>query len=543
MWLPHAARHCVTLTTTVLLWLFMVTLSAADDFSGTARNQTPDQLITLLQRASEAKMIAATIIPTTSRGRIRFHVTFDRNSAEQAWVFLVNVDRKRLNEADLEYKGQGYENTIQCSASAGGKRYYTALWTLSKSAPVSLVLPDGEIPESGPTSAAVRPLDEMLTAFLKEHNVSGATVAVAKDGRLVYSRGFGYADVAALQKMQPDAQMRIASVSKPITAVAIMMLIQQGKLTPGTLVVPLLRKAGLPAPTADERWNDVTVQHLLNHTGGWDREVSKDPMFQVISTAKALNLKKPTRPTDIIRWQLTKSLDFAPGQKYAYSNFGYSILGRLVAIVSGQRYEDWVAENILVARGMKDTRLGKTRLADRGPTEVRYHMQTMTKHAPFWGGGSKATRSLDPKTVPHVEEPYGRWDLEVMDSHGGWVSSAPDLLRFVAGLDDAGGPLMSKAMHDVMLSEPGPPVAGPIVWYGCGWSVRSAGSGRSSLGRHNIWHNGALAGTSALLVRRWDGFSWAVLFNTDRSTNGERLSSLIDGKLHHAIDSISEWPR
>lgn len=409
--------------------------------------------------------------------------------------------------------------------------------------PVLLVLPDGPVLESGSTSVSTRPLDEMLTSFLTEHNVAGATVAVVKDGRIVYSRGFGYADVAALQQMSPDAEMRIASISKPITGVAILMLTQQGKLTLDTLVVPLLRKAGLPNPTVDERWNKITVRHLLNHTGGWDRDVSQDPMFQVAEVTEALQLNASARQTDIIRWKLAQALDFDPGQKYVYSNFGYCILGRLVAIVSGQRYEDWVAANILTARRMKHTRLGQTQLAGRGPTEVRYHMQSLTMRAPFWAGYSGVARSRFPERTPLVEGPYGRWDLEVMDAHGGWVSSAPDLLRFVAGLDDAAGPLLNESMRDVMLAQPELSTPSGSVWYGCGWSVRSAGSAGKGLNAHNIWHNGALAGTSTLLVRRWDGFSWAVLFNTDRSSNGERLSGLIDAKMHQAVDSVAEWRR
>lgn len=543
MWLPRPLLRYSILTTAVLACLLTLPSCAADEFPTSVRDQTPNELVALLRRASDAEMIVASISPSTLRGRIQFNATFAKNASRDGWVFLVNVDRKRLSSANQEYKNQGYGNLVQCSASAGGKRYYTAFWTRPDAEPVQLVLPDGPIPQSGFTSSSLRPLDGFLTTFLEEHNVSGATVAVGKDGRIVYSRGFGYADVSALQQMQPDAEMRIASISKPLTGVAIMMLIQRGKLTLDTLVVPMLKKAGLPSPTGDQRWNKITVRHLLNHSGGWDRDVSQDPMFQVIEATKLLELNESARQTDIIRWKLTQSLDFDPGQRFAYSNFGYCILGRLIAIVSGQTYDDWVTENILIPRRMKHTRLGKTQLSDRGPNEVRYHMQTMTMHAPFWGGYSGVARIQFPEMVPLVEEPYGRWDLEVMDSHGGWVSTAPDLIRFVAGLDDVTGSLLDESTIGAMLAPPQLSATTDSTWYGCGWSVRTVGSNPSGLKGHNIWHNGALAGTSAVLVRRWDGFSWAVLFNTDQSSNGKRLTDLIDAKMHRTIDGISEWPQ
>jgi len=79
-----------------------------------------------------------------------------------------------------------------------------------------------------------------------------------------------------------------------------------------------------------------------------------------------------------------------------------------------------------------------------------------------------------------------------------------------------------------------------VVWYGCGWQGRTAGPGGTG---RNTWHNGLLIpGTSSLMVRRWDGLSWAVLFNTDSSPTGERLADLIDGPLHRAADAVTTWP-
>ncbi len=536
IYVVRAVRLCL------LLVLGAVADFAAADFPALARDQTGDQLMKLMKRASAEDMIIEDIRVRTRAGRVLYNATFQRNVDGAAWVFLINISRARLDSAEREYVEKGYQNAVLRSVSAGGKRSYTAVWVRRKQEPQPLVLPTGAVPVSGVAGRGTQPLDKMMTAFVREHNVAGATVAVAKDGELVYSRGFGYSDVNARQQMKPAAVMRIASVSKPITSVAVMMLIQQQQLTLYTRVMPLLRQAGFPKPTADERWGDVTVGQLLHHTGGWDRAVGKDPMFQVVEATRDRKLKKPARQADIVRWKLGHTLEFDPGEKYAYSNFGYCLLGRVVAVVTKQRYSDWVAENILEPLGMKDTRLGKTQLSDRGPTEVRYHMQKMTNHSPFWASLPSNSRGRFPEVSSFIEEPYGRWDLEVMDSHGGWVSSAPDLLRFVAGLDSAEAPLLNTASRKAMLSTPAfRKNRRGGYWYGCGWSVRPKGDEQRGLDGHNIWHNGALAGTSALLVRRYDGFSWAVLFNTDTSSNGERLSGLVDSKMHRAVDSVSTW--
>jgi len=144
-----------------------------------------------------------------------------------------------------------------------------------------------------------------------------------------------------------------------------------------------------------------------------------------------------------------------------------------------------------------------------------------------------------------VEEPYGRWDLEVMDAHGGWISTAPDLVRMLAQTDAADRPLLSADSRRQMLQAPDYADPNRTVWYGLGWQVRQKRTpppDRPIYASHNIWHSGALAGTSTLLVRRSDGMSWAVMFNTDRSSGGKRLSTLLDSQMHFAVNSVEEWP-
>ena len=114
--------------------------------------------------------------------------------------------------------------------------------------------------------------DQSIRDLMRKYAIPGGAVAVVRDGKLFYARGFGYADVENKTPVQPDALFRIASVSKPITSAAIMKLVEEGKLTLDDRVAPFIAHL-TPAPgaTVDPRWEQITIRHLLNHTGGWDR--------------------------------------------------------------------------------------------------------------------------------------------------------------------------------------------------------------------------------------------------------------------------------
>ena len=520
----------------------------AQSVPDTVRAVSATQMSRLLERAGAQNLIVTDLHARTSGSRIVFDADFAKNADGDQWLVQLNLSAAQLKSFADDHEPKGYVRVVETSVRVNRQLRHSAVWVMKQSAPEPLVLPKKPLPITGLKDGRLQPIDEFMSEFLRQHNVAGATLAIAKGGRLLYARGFGYADVAAEQPMQPNTEMRLASLSKPMTGVAVLMLVDRGLLSPDDKVLSILQEGGFAKlkGDADPRWHNLSIRHLLQHSGGWDRSVSKDPMFQVVSITRALKLRKTATADDILRYQLTQPLDFDPGEKYVYSNFGYSVLGRVVEITLGKPFDECMTELVLAPRAMQQTRLGRTRLEDRGANEARYYMQNLEKHVPFWTVLNKARRGPAEIQDP-VEEPYGRWDLEVMDSHGGWVSTAPDLLRFVAGLtaDESGEtpPLLSDAAFAQMLAPPqlGRPQSNGY-WYGCGWNVRPVGRSERPHEAHSIWHNGALAGTSTLLVRRWDGFSWAALFNTDLSKNGSRLTGIIDSQLHPAIDAIEFWP-
>jgi N-acyl-D-amino-acid deacylase len=390
-------------------------------------------------------------------------------------------------------------------------------------------------PVTGPADRRLAPFDRLMTDFLRRHRLPGAALAVDRNGRLVYSRGFGYADRDQKEPVQPDALFRIASVSKPITAVAVLQLARRGELK---LDDPVFDVLELKPPEDkgvkfDERWKKVTIRHLLQHRGGWDSGQSFDPMFRSPAIVRELKVEPPATPEAIVRYMLRRPLDFDPGAKYVYSNFGYCLLGRVVEKVSGQGYEEFVRKEVLAPLGIRRMRLGKSLLEDRVDGEVRYY------------DDGEGRFVMGPKRCKPCPAPYGAWCLESLDAHGGWLASAEDLVRFAAAfndperckvLDAAGVATMFERPDGAAgLDEKGKPAE---EWYGCGWSVIDVGGGKV-----NTWHTGSLPGTSALLVRRWDGLTWAVLFNSRQGLNGAEPADAIDPRVHGAADAVRAWPK
>jgi CubicO group peptidase (beta-lactamase class C family) len=388
-----------------------------------------------------------------------------------------------------------------------------------------------DLPATGVADKRLAAFDRLMIDFMEENpDVTGATLAVAHDGKVVYSRGFGHAD--GKMAMQPDAKMRIASISKPITAVAILRLIERGLLKLDDKVFEILDLEE-PKKGFDPRWRRVTIQQLLQHTGGWDREKSGCPMFRSGAICKELGINGPAMPKDIIRHMLGQPLDFNPGERYAYSNFGYCLLGRVIEKVTGQTYEDHVRREILEPAGALETRLGKTLHEHRLPGEVSYDV-----------GGKKGNAVLGPDLGKPVLLPYGTWCLEAMDSHGGWVASAPDLVRFASAFDHPDRcPLLKAKSIDTMFACPVGPAGHDKngrkkeIFYGCGWLVHPRGQGV-----RDTWHDGQLAGTSTLLLRLGGGnVTCAVLFN-GYSFRKAAPADLIAPLLRAAVQSITDWP-
>ncbi len=279
--------------------------------------------------------------------------------------------------------------------------------------------------------------------------------------------------------------------------------------------------------TIDSRIYDISIRQLLQHAVGWDRDQSFDPMFDSSRAAREVGASAPASSETVIRFMLGQSLDFDPGTKYAYSNFGYCILGRVIEKVTGQGYYDYVKSQVLEPIGITRMQIGCSLPGDRADGEVCYYDHPEASLVP----------SVFPDIPRPVPSPYGGFYLEAMDAHGGWIALAVDLMRFVTALDGSRPPSILKPESvNLMLSRP---VSTPWVessyYYGMGLLIRPIDNDA------NCWHTGSLPGTTTILVRTNLGLSWAALFNSRPQDEAGFLGRL-DDALWQASREVTEWP-
>jgi CubicO group peptidase (beta-lactamase class C family) len=332
-------------------------------------------------------------------------------------------------------------------------------------------------PTAKPADAA--PFDAAVRAFMKERDIPAGTLAVSRGGRLLLARGYGFADAEGRRPVRPEDPLRIASVTKPITAAAVRELIRDGKLSLDTRVFPLLGLSPPPGRTPDPRLDSITVRHLLDHQGGWDRDQTFDPTARPLETAAALGKPGPATADDVVRFMIGQPLQFDPGSRTCYSNFGYCVLGRVIEKVSGQRYETFVRERVLAPLGISGVELARSLPGDRNPRE------------PVYVDPRKGRNVLRPQSAEPVPLPDGTFHLEAMDAHGGLIASAVDLTRFLEAYWVTG--------------------------------ERRQGDGRSYV------HFGSFAGTFAMAMQRPNGVNVVALFNRWTDPPGPKYEALADG--------------
>ena len=338
-------------------------------------------------------------------------------------------------------------------------------------------------------------VDNLVAAFIQRNDVPGISIAIARSGKLVLAKTYGYADQEAGEKVAPRHKFRIASVSKPFTAAAIMRLEQENKLELGDKIFGPGSILGTTYGNQQAYTNNlknITVDHLLtHHAGGWDQQ--GDPITQDQSWGMSTYINNTLN---------NYPLDNAPGVAYDYSNFGFALLGRVIEKKTGQTYEDYVQDKILTPCGITGMQIGGSTLAQRKPNEVKYY------------GGSAYS-----------------YNIPRMDSHGGWIATPIDLVRFLVHVDQ------SNTVPDILSAGSLTKMFTPSATnnaYCKGWQrVPSSGS---------LWHNGALPSTLSEMKRTTDGFCFAILMNTrpgaGKDTNGGAMGQL----LGDIKNTITKWP-
>ena len=383
---------------------------------------------------------------------------------------------------------------------------------------------------TGPFIPELARLDTNMMNIMMANNVPGGSLAVVKDGRLILARGYGFADVENREPFQPDSLSRAASLSKLITAATAMKLVEDGKLDLDAPVLPILglEVPDYPGAAFDSRWTNVTLRHCLNHTGGWNRDTTIDPLggtgfdpsLWPERTAKDLKLQTAPTPFDMVRWMLGRPMQSSPGTQYVYSNFGYDVAGVLIERTAHLRYEE-AAKTLLARAGITRLRLAGDTRSDRGPGEAVYYLHpSITSTWARW--------MAEPKPFD-FDLPYA-WPLSFYPAAGGWVISAIDYARLVASIDnDPTYPdILTTHTIATMVSRPKTSPVSAESYYGMGVNVRSEAG---------LWsHSGGDSGWRTYWVRTKGGVIYVVTFNT----YSENLD--LDSPFLASLDRVRQWP-
>lgn len=393
----------------------------------------------------------------------------------------------------------------------------------------SAVAAGSKIPATGPRTATLQSLDIGMKQILTRWQIPGASLAIARKGKLIYSRGFGYANVEKQEPVQPDSMFRIASISKSITAVAALKLIESGKLKLTDRVFELLPEYKPCSGVApDKRLRDITVRDLLQCSAGWESKTGGEPLFgdELLNASAACGTAAPPELDTVIRYWLARPLTFAPNSRFGYSNFTYALLGEVVARASGRSYEDYVLAEVLKPAALKHTLPGKTK--DTAPGEVRYYPT---------GAEPLLADRTNPQGPAVPWEYGGDFVTELLSASAGWISSAPDLVRLtslLAGLREPA--ILSKSSVSVMLERPKMACWNDKKGYfAMGWEVYETDSGKM------FSRVGGISGSSAYVVYRPDGTCWSVLFNA-RSADPEALMKETKALVWRSIKECSALP-
>ncbi len=404
-------------------------------------------------------------------------------------------------------------------SSADCVQHATDTVSLASSGEQSRLLPIGQVVRNEYSELSeTQTFDRHIERFMKKWDIKGASFALMKDDRLLYAKGYGYADEE--NKIFTDVKhiFRIASISKLITATGIMKLQEEGKLRledkvfgpEGILCDTLFQ------PIKDKRITAITVEHLLRHQAGFSTRYG-DPMFCSLDIARKMEVDAPASLNTIIRFVLSRSLHFTPGTSTAYSNIGYGILCRIIEKVSKQDYETYIQENILRPAGCFDMHLAYNYYEQKYPNEVRYYDGTDEYMVLACDGSGKL-----------VPRPYGGNNMEALSGAGAWVASAAELMRFLAAINKSANipNILSPASIKQMTT---PTKNGlPLGWM----HVTAKGE----------WiRSGTLSGTSALMKQQSNGYSWVFITNTG-SWKGPKFQQYIDKTIRTALASVKNWP-
>jgi CubicO group peptidase (beta-lactamase class C family) len=432
-----------------------------------------------------------------------------------AWAAYHGLDSATYQSTFNTLWNQGfYPLTLQGAGSGSGIRFAAVFVKTQTLTPRVLTTTGVSVP-------ALSAFDDYVQDLMQRNNVRAASLAVAKDGRLMLARGYTWAEPGYPTTL-PTSLFRIASASKSLTSIAIHQNLQR---RPAAIAYLSRMLSFFPnISVLDSRTRNITVLELLTHMGGWDTNtLGLDPVFHDVAVGAAQNQALPIGKEPIFAYMTQKQgLQHIPGTYPAYSNYGFMMLGLILERLNvGMTYLGVMQRDVFAPVGLVRPRIGGSLKGQLAAGEVRYH--------PRFPAISQSVMS---NGRPWVPVQYGGWNQQNLDSCGGWVMAAPDYAKVLAAFDLGNqNPLLDQTWTNNMWST----VTSQYPELLRGWWLSNVSTPKGTVAMRH--HNGGLPGTATICARRADGLSFVLFFNRDHglaNTHAIQLSNL--------ANKITDWP-
>lgn len=362
-----------------------------------------------------------------------------------------------------------------------------------------------------------RRFDASINRFMRYWGIRGGSFALMRNDSLLYAKGYGFANTQDSIPCEVKNIFRVASVSKLLTAVAVMHLEETGQLSTQDFVFGEdgILNDSLFLDYRDKKIKKVTVEHLLRHTSGFSNPHG-DAAFNMELVAKFLDKPLPLSMDDMVLYASKNRLRAVPGGRFNYSNLGYIVLSKVIEKVSGIPYETYIKDSILAPIGCYDIHLANNYSDGFRENEVTYYEVKEAEPVPAYDGSDTL-----------VMKSLGGNDVRGLYGAGGWVASPVELLKLVSAINKC--PVREDFLtpESIDFMTPYGKNAKPA-----GWASSSA----------KFWlRSGSMSGTSALIKAQKDGYSWVFISNSS-SWNGPGLARQMNREITQALRKVKKWP-
>ena len=533
----------------------------------THRNNTGDRILEIEPYLVNGQVRYAAIADNSDQGGFTALLTHSNAAGIEAWMAshpdytLVDWERRpdghyaaiAAKDPDLtyhwRYRGLSAAEVSHLAGRHSSRVVDVESYVVGNERHYDIMLTDNGLPQqgSGNSFAGKQAYDSRIRDFMKQRGIPAMGLALLKDGRLIYTQGYGRARVGGGDELAtPTTLFRIGSASKVSAAAAMLQLIEAGALTPNGSILSMetrifrdVLEGSQGVGMALSQYNatqldQVTVRHVLQHIAGF----TGNPITDTINIARDLGIERTPTCQETVRWMLDKSVEFSPDTGWRYYNTGPCIISAAVEVLTGMTFEAYLHEHVFWPLGVENLIVRSADLfAERAPGEAEHYStipdivtgnERVTPRylelAPAWFSGWPVWNGMT------VKFPYGGIPLVNGTAPGGLAASPLAYARFLSGLDGTSEQwLITPDTFDNMMR-------GPSSWANYGTFV--------SLNPNNgdVFHNGAVGGGFAwFVIKTADDVIWVVAANSSAGTSDVQDLNLLMINAYNAANGAGAF--